>query len=145
MNLWENCFPRVIRPAVTFQSRDFLLRQWAFSNNTVRASLPLYSGEGTLQCRFSFSVYELYVSLHFWDNLQDNQCICNAFSRKGLLGMDVIKNVITFWKNDYRKLPKISPGAFIFQRVFLRGFFWRGLYSEGLIYRGKLAFQNRLG
>ena len=30
----------------------------------------------------------------------------------------------------YRKIPKISPGAFIFQRPFLRG-----LYSEGLIFR----------
>ena len=24
-------------------------------------------------------------------------------------------------------------------------YFWRGLYSEGLIYGGKFAFQNRLG
>ena len=36
----------------------------------------------------------------------------------------------------YRKIPKISPGAYIFQRPFLRG-----LYSEGLIYGGKFAFQ----
>ena len=40
----------------------------------------------------------------------------------------------------YRKIPKISPGAYIFQRPFLRG-----LYSEGLMYGGKFAFQNRLG
>ena len=33
---------------------------------------------------------------------------------------------------SYRKIPKISPGAYIFQRLFLRG-----LYSEGLIYGGK--------
>ena len=39
----------------------------------------------------------------------------------------------------YCKIPKISPGACIFQRPFLRG-----LYSEGLIYGGKFAFQNRL-
>ena len=39
----------------------------------------------------------------------------------------------------YRKIPKISPGADIFQRPFLRG-----LYSEGLIYGGKIAFTNRL-
>ena len=39
----------------------------------------------------------------------------------------------------YRKIPKISLGAYIFQRPFLRG-----LYSEGLIYGGKFAFQNRL-
>ena len=40
---------------------------------------------------------------------------------------------------NYRKIPKISPGAYIFQRPFLRG-----LYSEGLMYGGKFAFQNRL-
>ena len=40
----------------------------------------------------------------------------------------------------YRKIPKISPRAYIFQRPFLRG-----LYSEGLIYGGKFAFQSRLG
>ena len=38
----------------------------------------------------------------------------------------------------YRKIPKISPGAYIFQRPFLRG-----LYSEGLIYGGKFAFQKK--
>ena len=40
----------------------------------------------------------------------------------------------------YRKIPKISPGAYIFQRPFLRG-----LYSERLMYGGKFAFKNRLG
>ena len=38
------------------------------------------------------------------------------------------------------KIPKKSPGAYIFQRPFLRG-----LYSEGLIYGGKFACQNQLG
>ena len=41
--------------------------------------------------------------------------------------------------NIYRKIPKISPGFYIFQRPFLRGLYW-----EGLIYGGKFAFQNRL-
>ena len=36
----------------------------------------------------------------------------------------------------YRKIPKISPGAYIFQRSFLRG-----LFLEGLIYGGKLRFK----
>ena len=40
----------------------------------------------------------------------------------------------------YRKIPKISPGAYIFQRAFLRG-----LFFEGLIFGGKFAFQNQLG
>ena len=40
----------------------------------------------------------------------------------------------------YRKIPKISPGAYIFQEPFLRG-----LFLEGLMHGGKFAFQNRLG
>ena len=45
--------------------------------------------------------------------------------------------ILVIWK--YRKIPKISPGANIFQRPFLRG-----LFLEGLIYGEKFAFQNRL-
>ena len=46
----------------------------------------------------------------------------------------------------YHKIPKISPGAYIFQRPFLRSLFLEGLYiPKGLIYGGKFAFQNRLG
>ena len=41
--------------------------------------------------------------------------------------------------DGYRKIPKISPGAYIFQKPLLRG-----LYSEELIYGGKFAFQTRL-
>ena len=43
-------------------------------------------------------------------------------------------------KEQRRKIPKISPGAFIFQRPFLRG-----LFLEGFMYGGKFAFKNRLG
>ena len=38
------------------------------------------------------------------------------------------------------KFRKYGPGAYIFQRLFLRG-----LFFEGLNYGGKFAFQNRLG
>ena len=53
------------------------------------------------------------------------------------------KTIISFFRLQvikYRKIPKISPGAYIFQRPFLRS-----LFLEGLIYGGKFAFQNRLG
>ena len=46
----------------------------------------------------------------------------------------------TIMSKIYRKIPKISPGAYISQRPFLRG-----LFLEGLICGGKLAFQNQLG
>ena len=52
----------------------------------------------------------------------------------------IIVIVIIFIIVTYRKIPKISPGAYIFQRPFLRG-----LFLEGLIYGGKFAFQNRSG
>ena len=77
--------------------------------------------------------------------MQDNQCICNAFSRKGLLGMDVIKNVITFSKNDYRKLPKISPGACIFQRLFLRGLFLEGFIFGGAYLQREICVSKSIG
>ena len=35
----------------------------------------------------------------------------------------------------YRKIPKISPGAYIFQRPFLRGLFLEGLLHGGAYFR----------
>ena len=32
---------------------------------------------------------------------------------------------------EYHKVPKISPGVYIFQRPFLRVYFWWGLSTEG--------------
>ena len=40
-------------------------------------------------------------------------------------------------KKSYRKIPKISPGAYIFQRPFLRG-----LLLEGLIFGGARALST---
>ena len=44
-------------------------------------------------------------------------------------------------RGSYRKIPKISPVAYIFQRPFLRGLFLGGFYSERLIYGRKLRFK----
>ena len=38
-------------------------------------------------------------------------------------------------KGEYRKIPKISHGGYIFQRPFLKG----------LMYGGKFVFLNQLG
>ena len=40
-------------------------------------------------------------------------------------------------ENSYRKIPKISPGAYIFQRPFLRG-----LFLEGLIFAGAYLWRE---
>ena len=51
--------------------------------------------------------------------------------------------ILVIWK--YREIPKISPGAYIFQRPFLRGLFLEGAYiRKGLSTEGNFAFQNRL-
>ena len=60
------------------------------------------------------------------------------YKTENLTGFKALKSLTL--EKKYRKIPKISPGAYIFQRLFLRG-----LFSEGLIYGGKFAFQNRLG
>ena len=44
---------------------------------------------------------------------------------------------------NYRKIPKISPRAYI--NFFFQRPFSRGLFLEGLMHGGKFAFQNRLG
>ena len=50
------------------------------------------------------------------------------------------RSVLPVIDDSYRKILKISPGAYIFQRPFVRG-----LFLEELIYGGKIAFRNRLG
>ena len=62
-------------------------------------------------------------------------------------------SMYNYYFTTYRKIPKISPGAYIFQRPFLRGLYlegrfnggffalwfwgayiWRGLFMEGIIF-----------
>ena len=40
--------------------------------------------------------------------------------------------------HTYRKIPKISPGAYIFQRPFLRGLFLEGLIFGGAYLRKEI-------
>ena len=62
----------------------------------------------------------------------------NLASQTSPFGKTIFNNTNPFKR--YHKILKISPGAYIFKRPFLRG-----LFLEGLIYEGKFAFQNRLG
>ena len=45
----------------------------------------------------------------------------------------------------YRKIPKISPGAYIFQRSFLRGLFLEGLIFGGAYLRRKICVSKSIG
>ena len=44
----------------------------------------------------------------------------------------------------YRKIPKISPGAYIFQGAFLRGLFLEGLIFGGAYIRRGLSSEGNL-
>ena len=46
---------------------------------------------------------------------------------------------------SHRKIPKISPGAYIFQRPFLKSLFLEGLIFGGAYLWREFACQNRLG
>ena len=64
------------------------------------------------------------------------------------LGGDIPQGMIKVLQK-YRKILKISPGAYIFQRPFLRDLFLEGPKYGGksarLILGGKFTSQNRLG
>ena len=46
---------------------------------------------------------------------------------------------------SYRKIPKISPGAYIFQRPFLRGLFLEGLIFGGAYLRREICVSKSIG
>ena len=46
---------------------------------------------------------------------------------------------------EYRKIPKISPGAYIFQRPFLRGLFLEGLIFGGAYLRREICVSKSIG
>ena len=48
------------------------------------------------------------------------------------------------WRT-YRKIPKISPGVYIFQRPFLRGLFLEGLVFGGAYLRREICGSKSIG
>ena len=48
-------------------------------------------------------------------------------------------------RKKYRKIPKISPGAYIFQRAFLRGLFLDGLIFGGAYLRREICVSKSIG
>ena len=47
--------------------------------------------------------------------------------------------------SSYRKIPKISPGAYIFQRPFLRGLFLEGLILGGAYLGREICVSKSIG
>ena len=46
---------------------------------------------------------------------------------------------------EYRKIPKISPGAYIFQRPYLRGLFLEELIFGGAYLRREICVSKSIG
>ena len=58
--------------------------------------------------------------------------------------------IVTFkqdqkWPFTYRKIPKISSGAYILQRPFLRGLFLEGLIFGGAYLRREICISKSTG
>ena len=109
-----------------------------------------YRGQFMFHC-CQFVMYYIYTPLVLSNPTQQVRQdpwheLCNHQSHKlQTESWEDKRNSVRILWNDlhvtkYRKIPQISSGAYIFQRLFLRG-----LYSKGLIYRGKFAYQNRVG
>ena len=49
------------------------------------------------------------------------------------------------FQKGYRKIPKISPEAYIFQRSLLRGLFLEGLIFEGAYVRREICVSKSIG
>ena len=56
----------------------------------------------------------------------------------------LLMSLLAWNHTRYRKIPKISPGAYIFQRPFLRGLFLEGLMFGGAYVRRGLSTEGNL-
>ena len=67
--------------------------------------------------------------------------------RSVLVTMHFIKDMCEFLPeaSKYRKIPKISPGTYIFQRPFLRGLFLEGLIFGGAYVRREICVSKSIG
>ena len=52
---------------------------------------------------------------------------------------------LTMSSFSYRKIPKISPGAYIFQRPILRGLFLEGVIFKGAYLRREVCVSYSIG
>ena len=64
----------------------------------------------------------------------------------------LLADCVKYWRTNYglsgiltyRKIPNISPGAYIFQRPFLRGLFWGGLIFGGACLRREICVSKSI-
>ena len=88
-------------------------------------------------------------SLENRKDLRSFQCYTVGNKLKFCLVEDVFLNSIVVSRKrkslSYRKISKISPGAYIFQRPFLRGLFLEGLIFGGDYVRREICVLKSIG
>ena len=60
-------------------------------------------------------------------------------------GSDAKQLIKSFFLRKYRKIPKISAGAYIFQRPFLRGLVLEGLIFGGAYLQREICVSKSIG
>ena len=66
-------------------------------------------------------------------------------SLKILLDLIDVRLLLLTLNDAYRKIPKISPGAYIFQRPILMGLFLEGLTFGGAYLRREICVSKSIG
>ena len=87
--------------------------------------------------------------LQWWNFIEENLYLCNKVFRTWSLTHCFIRLYTNprsrgFPFMKYRKIPKISPGAYIFQRPFLRGLFLEGLIFGGAYLRKEICVSKSI-
>ena len=87
-----------------------------------------------------------------WHNVIFLRCILQSSTSLYILPSETIIEhsrrriiLVCACKRTYRKIPKISPGAYIFQRPFLRGLFLEGLIFGGDCVRREICVSKSIG
>ena len=81
----------------------------------------------------------------FW--LSKNTQLIQSYSNIDLerAKSEALVNIYSLRERKYRKILKISPGAYIFQRPFLRSLFLEGLIFGGAYLRREICVSKSIG
>ena len=127
-----NLMPLMSRTCCDNQHNLFYLwRSFPFFNHTpyVMLTLPLPKGNNIH--------FLLTTFIHNKENKKLLQLIKWSPKENALMFYQILSN--------YRKIPKISPGAYIFQRPFLRGLFLEGLVFGRASLRREICVSKSIG
>ena len=73
----------------------------------------------------------------------ESKTICNCEKKEADIKKKKISDSLS--RFSYHKIPKISSGAYIFQRPFLRGLFLEGLIFRGAYLRREICVSKSVG